>query len=308
MVSAIVLDTLLVIILMMVIPLGFLRGGLREVCTGAGLLLGILLAMYWSGRWGNWLAALGDFDTGTARFLVAILVVVLVTSLIGYGGTAAFSYQPSPGGRLFGAGLALLNGIVFVGYLINQVVEEAYDGQLPAAVESGFISRAFSVGFEWVLLVGALGVLGAAVFGMLIRERAEGEFTYSTVVPHGASALDHPKEAQTAVMPSINQPGLMGPAVEFEGRQEKPVRIREVRHWEEKPEVPNPRRDYEAGWRQTWPDPKKGPAFPWEQQPAPRLPANKRPAGPPASDEEGTSNQRQVLRDWMKGDGPQDDR
>lgn len=301
MLAAIVLDVLLVVILLTVIPLGFLRGGLREVCSSAGLLLGILLALNWSDRWGRTISDGAALSEGTAQFLVAIALVVLCAAIIGYGGSAAFAYRPGPGGRMYGAFLALLNGIVFTGFLINQVTDDVYEGQLPNAVQEGYVSRALSVGFEWVLLVGALGVVAATVFGMFVRERSDNEFAFA---PSPGPAMPEPLQAtqRTAAVP-LDASSAGDAEGETGGRPPSPVRIREVRHWEDQTPQRKEQPDYGGGWRQTWPEPKgKGSALPWEQQP-PSTERSSRPVpGTPGKGGQKSPSRRDVLRDWMKED------
>jgi hypothetical protein len=85
-----------------------------------------------------------------------------------------------------------------------------------------------------------------------------------------------------------------------------PVRIREVRHWEDTPE---PRREqpqpgYTGGWRQTWPDAKgQETARPREERPSPKPPSPRRVSGNLRQDEPKSANPRDVLRDWMKDEG-----
>jgi hypothetical protein len=305
MLSSIVLDALLVVIFLTMIPLGFLRGGLREVCTAAGLLFGILLAGQWADRWGSWFSDRLDIAEGSAQFLVAVFIVVPTAALIGYGGSAAFSYRPGPGGRMYGAYIALFNGLIFAGFLINTVIDKVFDGEVPEAIESSFVSRALSAGFGWVLLACAMGILAATVFGMFVRERPGDEGSYAP----GAYAPQ-----QTAVPPpaqwSANAPaGQLEPdpaGQETEVNPSAPVRIREVRHWEDAPQTQAREQQpgYTKGWRQTWPDTKgQGPTLPWEERPAPKPSSPKRVSGPPRTDSPKPGNPRDVLRDWMKDEG-----
>jgi|GEM_PF-2404507 len=299
MLSALVLDALLIVILLMMVPLGFLRGGLREVCTAAGLLFGILLAEEWSGTWGAWLAGRLDVSVGGARFLVAVCIVGLSLSLMGYGGTAAFSWRPGPGGRMYGAYIALLNGLVLIGYLINAVTATVYGGDTPDLIAKGFVSRALSAGFGWVLLAGAFGAILATLFGMFVRERGTGPeallpTTSGSPVPgwqsRAATSGGAPPPRVVAEQPTETLPGA-------------PVRIREVRHWEDMPEPARTRQEYGGEWRQTWPDARgQGPSLPWEQQPAPKPPTAKRVSGNLHRQQSGTqkpASSRDVLRDWM---------
>lgn len=293
--SSIVLDALLVVMLLMMIPLGFLRGGLREVCTSAGLLFGMLLANEWSATWGSWFAGRLDIQSGTARFLVSIVIVVLAGALLGYGGSAAFGYRPGPGGRMYGAYIALFNGIVLAGYLINRVIESVYDGTAPSIIADGFVARALSNGFGWVLLVCAFGVLVATVFGMFVRERPDeaAAYSYAPQVPESRPASPQATQQMPAVRPDVAEP-----------EPHAPVRIREVRHWEEPRPAPQPAQGYGSGWRQTWPDPKgQGPIPSWEQRPAPRNPSPKRVTGSTPRNPQSSSNPQDVLRDWIEEEG-----
>jgi hypothetical protein len=305
MVSSIVLDALLVIILLMMIPLGFLRGGIREVCTSAGLLFGILLAGQWADRWGSWISGRVDIAEGSAQFLIAIIIVVITAGLIGYGSSAAFSWRPGPGGRMYGAYIALFNGLVLAGFLINTVKDKVYNGDLPNAIDNAFIARALSVGFGWVLLACALGVMAATVFGMFVRERPGEEAAYPQAMygPH-QPVVREPAQRTTQAPPSLPQPEPGGQ--ETEVHPAAPVRIREVRHWEETPETrPEPTQPgYGGGWRQTWPESKgQGPALPRQERPTPNPPSPKRVSGTLSQDEQKPANPRDVLRDWMKDQG-----
>lgn len=295
MVAALLLDGLLIVILLMMIPLGFLRGGLREICTSAGLLFGMLLAGEWAGSWGTWLSERIDITEGAAQFLISVSLVVISTALVGYGGSAAFSYRPGPGGRMYGAFLALLNGMVFAGYLINSVVDTVYDGIAPDAIEDGFVSRALSAGFGWVLLAAFVGILGATVFGMFVRERPEDDFAY---VPPSTSAMSRPQQpAPTSVSETQELPAQQATG---DNRPSQPMRIREVRHWEG--DEPPQREDFGKEWGQTWPNPRKqGPALPWEQQLPPQQPSPKRVSGTQRRESPGR-DRRDVLRDFVRDD------
>jgi hypothetical protein len=286
MLTSLVLDALLILIVVMMVPLGFLRGGLRELSTSAALLLGILMAGEWAERWATLLTRWTDMGEASARFAMSATIVVVITGLVGYGGSAAFSWRPGPGGRGYGAYLALLNALVFIGYLINVYIDTIFDGQVPETIDRAYLSRALSVGFEWVLLAGTLGILGATLFGMLVRERGDDpDMTYGPTPEDMYHVRYEPPRPN--VRP-LNDPEETQVAAELPA---KLVRIREVRHWEDEA-AGRPRENaYGSGWRQTWPD---------DQQPTSRsetpAPPAKRPDSRPAS----SGNQRDVLRDWMR--------
>ncbi len=292
MLTSIVLDILLVLIVLMMIPLGLLRGGLREVCTTAALLLGILMAGEWAERWSGGLKRAFDMGEGSSQFAMAVLIVVGITGLAGYGGSAAFSWRPGPGGRMYGAYLSLLNAIIFIGYLINVYVATIFDGQIPETIENTWIARAVSVGFEWVLLIGTIGILGATLFGMVVRERGDSE---SVDLRPTAEDLYHVRyEPPRPQVRPLNDPET---TIETPAVPSKPVRIREVRHWEESPQSTLPDSSYGSGWRKTWPEDRD--AMPHTYQPGASSPSR-----PTAADQgrQHSGSQKDVLRDWMRSD------
>lgn len=294
MLTSIVLDALLILIILMMVPLGFLRGGLREVSTSAALLLGILMAGQWAGRWADSLVDAFDMGRDTAEFAVSIAIVVVITGIVGYGGSAAFTWRPGPGGRMYGAFLALMNAVVFIGFLINSYIAAIFEGEVPETIERSFVARAVSVGFEWVLLIGTAGILVATIFGMFVRERGDDE-SFETPAPKPEDLYRvRYEEPRPRVRPLNDAESTQ----EMPAAPAKPVRIREVRHWEDEPSEPAPETRYGSGWRQTWPE---------DQQRT--SPTSARQSQPPASratsggrrDGAGSS-QKDVLRNWMNTD------
>src|SRR5680860_930895 len=146
MLETLALDSLLILILLLLIPIGMYRGGLREVCSAAGVLLGLLVALQWSDRWGGWLAGSTGIDDGVARFAVAVSTIVVFGGLLGYGATSSFANSPGPGSRVFGGLIALASGVVFLGAVIQFVATYLYDGVYPDIIREGYVSRALSIG------------------------------------------------------------------------------------------------------------------------------------------------------------------
>lgn len=292
MLTSLVLDALLILIILMMVPLGFLRGGLREVSTSAALLLGILMAEQWAAQWTGWLLRLFDMGEGAARFTMSILIVVVITGIVGYGGSAAFSWRPGPGGRMYGAYLALLNAVIFVGFLINSYIEQIFNGEVPETINRAYVSRAVSVGFEWMLLIGTLGVLGATLFGMIVRERG-GEDEGFEKAPTAEDLYHIRYEQPRPQVRPLNDPEATQQTHDV---PHKPVRIREVRHWEEEPPARIPDSSYGSGWRQTWPDDRGASTRkPFSGPSSSRSSA-------PSRDQSASGSQRDVLRDWMQSD------
>src|SRR5690606_38887991 len=121
------------------------------------------------------------------------------------------------------------------------------------------------------------------------------DFAY---VPQSSSASTSTRKAapstarETQVLPAQD--------VAQEDRSAQPMRIREVRHWED--DEPPQREDFGKEWGQTWPTSRKqGPALPWQQQPPPKQPSLSRVFGSPRRESAGM-DRRDVLRGFVKDD------
>lgn len=290
MLEAIALDVLLLLILLLLIPIGMYRGGLREVCSSAGLLLGLLVASQWSERWGTWLADQTGIDAGISRFAVAVGTIVVFTGVIGYGGATSFAYAPGAGGRLYGGILSLLNGVIFLGAVIQLVATDLHDGVYPDLIRSSYLARALSVGFDWVTLGVSLAALLTTLFGMIVRERdTEGVVDVAREMPRTRRAAPAPAQA--------TEPVTIEPATAADPDEAlantATVKIREVRHWEEP--TPPTIQDLRSGWSRTWPsDVTKEPAKPSWTPRVPRAPQT--PGKAPVNPDEA------VIRDWLADD------
>lgn len=241
--GALVLDFLLVIVILMMIPIGFYRGGLRELCVSAGLLLGIMMSGAWAEQWSTLYGRLFGMGEGAATFLMGVTITFLITALIGYGGSAVLTYQPGPGGRLYGAYLALFNALIVAGYLINLFVSyiRPETETESDSVTTGLIARSLSDGFGAVLLVATIGIGIATILGMFVRDRAPELPSWQAPQQlYQPPAPTRPYRVETEEQPTIVSP---------------PVRIREVTTWKDEAESsrPDPSK-YGSGWRQTWPD------------------------------------------------------
>ncbi len=281
--GSLVLDFLLLIIFLMMVPIGFYRGGLREMCVSGGLLLGILMAQSWGERWAGLFERLFGMGEGGAAFLMSVVITFGITALIGYGGSAAFTYRAGPGGRLYGAYLALFNAMIATGFLINLYSEHIVPQGNVEPVTSGIIARFLSDGFGTVLLIATIGVGFATIFGMFVRERSDDVTDWqpptTSLYQQGTDTRPYRVEED-----------------ETEPRETaEPVRILEVKSWQESEESSRPDPStYGSGWRQTWPD-----ATPAQQRNA----RNARRSSPPGNKSPRTddsNSSKSVLADWIK--------
>src|SRR5699024_370935 len=108
--------------------------------------------------WAGLFERLFGMGEGGAAFLMSVLITFGITALIGYGGSAAFTYRAGPGGRLYGAYLALFNAMIATGFLINLYSEHIVPQGNVEHVTSGIIARFLSDGFGTVLLIATIGV------------------------------------------------------------------------------------------------------------------------------------------------------
>lgn len=289
MLESLALDALLILILFLLVPVGMYRGGVREVCVSAGLLLGILVSASWAERWGNSLADISGIDDGVSRFIIAVATIVVVTGVIGYGAAASFAHRPGPGGRMLGGLIALANGVVFLGALIQLVSTHLYEGIYPEIVRRSYAGRALSSGFDWVLLAVAAVALLAIIFGMIVRERdPEGTFADLT--------LDNtrvPERRPIRTTPPAVEPVNIEPArASADQEPTAAIKIKEVRHWEEP--VPSTMDELQRGWSRTWPSTVK------QVDPGARTGQGSRPTG--FGRRPSQSPNETLIRDWLSDD------
>lgn len=253
MMQSLLLDVLLILVIVLLIPIGVHRGGLREGCTAAGLLLGMHLVDEWAVSWGEWLSEMTGIVTNVMTFIVAVLVLLATTAFVGYGATAAFASSPGAGGRMYGAILSFLIGAVFLGSLITYVERYLYEGATPEIVRAGYVARVLSIGIGWVLLFSAFAILLTTLFGMVVRERDADEF----VMPIARAPIAAPSARNTDSPLAIDAEKIEPPgpdprkATTEDVQRTAPIKIREVRHWEEQPSA-----ETQLGgpsWNQTWP-------------------------------------------------------
>ena len=64
-------------IVVLMTAIGIYRGGMREAFSAAGLAFGVLLALEWGSRWGDWLGDNTNLSMGGARFTVSVVLMVL---------------------------------------------------------------------------------------------------------------------------------------------------------------------------------------------------------------------------------------
>lgn len=321
--QSILLDGLIVLVVLMIAAIGYNRGGMREMCTAVGLLFGRCLADAWAGRWGSWLADQVDIGEGSARFIVWVTVVVVATIICGYGTSLAFFSKPGPGGRLYGALLGLLNGVVLITFVLDAMRRFLNNGTTPEIIAKSYVARAMIDGFGWILLAIAAFIVIATAFGFLIRDN-EPESTLAPYVPPyqaGGAAPPSRSTKQPTAPPRVAPLAEVSPqsTAKEPAQATEPLRVREVRHWEE-PVEPNPRTAFGSGWSKTWPVSSPGTEVktPWEiEDERRRLRTDttegigrgdtaSRNARPGAGGSSSSSSDADALKEWLAEDRRQD--
>ncbi len=201
--SSLLLDGLLLLVVLLFIPIGLWRGGVREAIVAGGIVLGGALAGSWARPWGDDLASQLDLRPQTARFLVALAALLGATLCVGYAGGAALR-PGAPGllGRVAGGLLAGLNGLLLLGYGLGFLDQYVLEPKTVPALSDGLVSRFLMHQLGWVLL--ALVVL--IVVGIL------------TAVAASATRRDHAEELEEDI---VGDAAMVGGAV----TRPRPVRV-----------------------------------------------------------------------------------
>ena len=160
MAAALLLDLLIFLVPLMLIPLGLLRGGPHEGFVGGGILLGWAVASNWTGAWGGGLASLTGATANAMGFLVACVVMAAGAGAGHAAGTIVGLPRPEADGRIAGAVLAWLNGVVFLTLALGVYGQSVGDEALTPIISRGFLTEAVIVHERWVMLGVGLVVLG----------------------------------------------------------------------------------------------------------------------------------------------------
>jgi uncharacterized membrane protein required for colicin V production len=164
----ILFDALLVCMLLLIVPIGFWRGGIREALVGGSVLAGALLANTFAESWGAKASDLLGVGPSTGRILIAQLLLWGTTVILGYGGGAVVRMGAATLlTRLSGAILSLFNGLLLISFSLSFINQFATSIGSPSSFREAYVARVLAGGsleivFLAVLLV-ALGVIAGLV-------------------------------------------------------------------------------------------------------------------------------------------------
>lgn len=166
------LDILLVLLILLFAPIGYMRGPSKEILVSLGVTFGALLAPYWARPWGQDLDYYFDMGDDPGAFVVAMAILMSATFIGGYGlGLLYTSWDHSPPARVLGALISAFNGALLVGFSLQYVrlflLSDANEESLEASHVVNFLVNEIG----WLLLGGAIVVIPVLVFGLATGRR-----------------------------------------------------------------------------------------------------------------------------------------
>lgn len=206
MASWILFDALLAAMLVLVVPFGFWRGGVKEAILSGSILAGAVLGNAFAVRWGSEVADLLGSRDAVGETVLAEALLWGSVAILGYvGGATVRLVGLSLVGRIAGSVLALFNGLLLLGYSLRFINILLLGHEPERWTEGGYIAGVLSRGTEEVLLLGTV-VLGVGAVGGVIGRLSgtwsdEDELLVSEVQP---ASLPHawpaaPPTPRTAV-------------------------------------------------------------------------------------------------------------
>jgi len=152
------LDILLVILILLFAPIGFMRGPVKEVLVTLGVLFGALLADYWARPWGRDLDSYVGLGDDQAAFVVAMAFLVAATFIGGYGiGATLANTEFSMQGRVLGGAVAMFNGALLVSFTLQYVRRFLLSTENEESLRDSYVVRFLMDQLGWLLLI--VGVL-----------------------------------------------------------------------------------------------------------------------------------------------------
>lgn len=152
-----ILDIIIAIILVIAAVMGYRRGVIEQVCSLAGILLGIYLAFKFSNALGDWLN-IGERFTPIVNFVIILIVVIIILILIGKLFRKVF-HMTGLGivDRLGGLALSVLKiGLLlslFLGFLVdfNKNIKIANEDFFEESVLLGGLRKMSDIVFPYIV-------------------------------------------------------------------------------------------------------------------------------------------------------------
>jgi uncharacterized membrane protein required for colicin V production len=167
------LDILLVILILLFAPIGFMRGPVKEVLVTLGVLFGALLADYWARPWGRDLDSFIGLGDEQAAFVVAMAFLVGATFIGGYGiGATLVSTEFSLHGRLLGGFVAMFNGALLVSFTLQYVRRFLLSTENEESLRDSYVVRFLMDQLGWLLLIVGILAIPLIVYILITGRQA----------------------------------------------------------------------------------------------------------------------------------------
>ena len=167
------LDILLVVLVLLFAPIGYMRGPVKELLVMLGVTVGALSVEFWARPWGRDLDYYFDTGDDPGGFIVAVSFLMGTTFICGYGlGLLIAPWTFSIRGRLIGALVSAVNGALLVSFSLQYVRLFLLSDANEEALEESYAVSVLMNEIGWVLL-GAVAVAPAVIiYGLITRRRA----------------------------------------------------------------------------------------------------------------------------------------
>lgn len=171
----IVLDILLILMIGIFIPIGYVRGPIRELFVTLGILFGILLADFWARPWGRDLADVTDLTPSSGGFVMAFVFLVASAFILGYGvGATLGNLWHTTEAKVLGGAIAALNGMLLLSFSLQYVRLFLLSDANEENLHDSFVADFLLDEIGWVLLGAAFFAVPLLLWILITGRRAYG--------------------------------------------------------------------------------------------------------------------------------------
>lgn len=167
------LDILLVVLVLLFAPIGYMRGPVKELLVSLGVVFGALSVEYWARPWGRDLDFYFDTGDDPGAFIVAMSFLMGATFIGGYGlGLLIAPWTFSIRGRALGAVISALNGALLVSFSLQYVRLFLLSDANEEALEESFAVSVLMNQVGWILLGAIILTPIVIVYGLITHRKA----------------------------------------------------------------------------------------------------------------------------------------
>lgn len=167
------LDILLIVLVLLFAPIGYMRGPVKELLVMLGVAIGALSVEFWARPWGRDLDYYFDTGDDPGAFIVAMSFLMGTTFICGYGlGLLIAPWTFSIRGRIVGGLISAINGALLVSFSLQYVRLFLLSDTNEEALEESYAVSVLMNEVGWILL-GAIALVPAVIiYGLITRRRA----------------------------------------------------------------------------------------------------------------------------------------